>query len=107
MKTKNLFKNFAINVFAVMGLTVGLFAPALGADDNEVLLDQQGDNLTLTILQAGSGNKISGDASDSADLVITGANLIIDELIESNLKHFEVFQYFQQIMIMISSDLSV
>ena len=78
MKTKNLFRNFAINVFAVMGLTVGLYAPALGADDNEVLLDQQGDNLTLTILQAGSGNKLSGDASDGSDLVITGSNLIID-----------------------------
>ena len=51
---------------------------ALGADDNEVLLDQQGDNLTLTILQAGSGNKLSGDASDGSDLVITGSNLIID-----------------------------
>ena len=78
MKTRNLFRNFAINVFAIMGLTVGLYAPALGADDNEVLLDQQGDNLTLTILQAGSGNKITGDASDGSDLVITGANLIID-----------------------------
>ena len=79
MKTNNnFFRNFAINVLAVMGLGLGIFAPALGADDNEVLLDQQGDNLTLTILQAGSGNKLSGDASDGSDLVITGSNLIID-----------------------------
>ena len=40
MKTKNnFFRNFAINVLAVMGPRLGIFAPVLGADDNEVLLD--------------------------------------------------------------------
>ena len=41
MKTKNLFKNFAINVFAVVTMLTG--SQSLMADDNEVLLDQSGD----------------------------------------------------------------
>ena len=51
MKTRNLFRNFAVNVFAIVGVLAG--SQSLGATDNEVLLDQQGDNLVLTILQAG------------------------------------------------------
>ena len=84
MKTKNLIDKFAINVFASVTLIFALASGSLAADDNEVLLDQQGDNLTLTILQAGNGNKISGDASDGSDLVITGANLIIDIIQDGN-----------------------
>ena len=61
MKTKNLIKNFVVNVFAIVGVLIA--SPSLGATDNEVLLDQEGNNLILTILQAGSGNQVSGDAS--------------------------------------------
>ena len=39
-------KNLAVGVFALIGL---MSNPVL-ADDNEVLLDQDGDNLVLTIL---------------------------------------------------------
>jgi len=47
---------------------MGVFAFTLlafnaNADDNEVLLDQTGDNLVLTILQAGYGNTLSGDST--------------------------------------------
>lgn len=76
MKTKNLFKNFVVNVFAIVGVLVA--SQSLGATDNEVLLDQEGNNLVLTILQAGSGNQVSGDANAGSDLIVTGASLIID-----------------------------
>jgi len=86
MKTKNLFKNFGLNVFAIVGMLIG--SQSLGATDNEVLLDQQGDNLVLTILQAGSGNQVSGDASAGSDLIVTGASLIIDIIQDGNSNKF-------------------
>lgn len=85
MKT-NVIKQFTIQVFAIVSLIVG--SSALGATDNEVLLDQQGDNLVLTILQAGSGNQISGDASAGSDLVVTGSSLIIDVIQDGNSNKF-------------------
>ena len=61
---------------------------ALGqsASDNEILITQTGDNLTLTIDQNGYGNKISGDASQGSDLTLTGSNmeLNIDQIGNSN-----------------------
>ena len=84
MKTSNLLHKFAINVFGVFGIILATMSPTLAADENEVFIDQQGDNLTLTILQAGNSNKVSGDASQSSDLVITGANLIIDIIQDGN-----------------------
>lgn len=75
MKIMN-FLQKSFSIFAILGLMVG--SNHLSADDNEVLLDQTGDTLTLTILQAGTGNKISGDSSEGSDLVITGSSLIID-----------------------------
>jgi len=86
MKTRNLFRNFAVNVFAIVGVLAG--SQSLGATDNEVLLDQQGDNLVLTILQAGSGNQVSGDASAGSDLIVTGASLIIDLIQDGNSNKF-------------------
>jgi len=80
MKTINKFKMLAVSVFACIGLLV---SPVF-ADDNEVLLDQEGDNLTLTILQAGYGNTLSGDSSQGSDLVITGSSLIIDLIQDGN-----------------------
>ena len=67
-------KNLAVSVFALIGL---MSNPVL-ADDNEVLIEQEGDNLTLTILQAGTGNTVSGNSSASADLTLTGNNIILD-----------------------------
>ena len=79
MKT-NKFLNKLVGVFAL----VGLMASPVVAEDNEVLLDQTGDNLTLTILQAGYGNTLSGDASQSSDLTLTGSSLILDLIQDGN-----------------------
>lgn len=76
MKTKSFLRKHFISVFAMCSMLVS--SAFVNAEDNEVLLDQTGDNLTLTILQAGTGNKISGDSSEGSDLVITGSSLIID-----------------------------
>jgi len=73
-------KKFAVSVFAL----VGLMSMPILAEDNEVLLDQSGDNLTLTILQAGYGNTLSGDASQSSDLTLTGSSLILDLIQDGN-----------------------
>jgi len=85
MKT-NVIKQLTLQVFAIVGIAVSSLS--LAATDNEVLLDQQGDNLVLTILQAGSGNQISGDASAGSDLVVTGNNLIIDVIQDGNSNKF-------------------
>ena len=80
MKTISNLKKFAVSVFTFACLMVG----PLVADDNEVLLDQEGDNLTLTILQAGYGNTLSGNATQGADLTLTGSNLILDLIQDGN-----------------------
>ncbi|MDA8847106.1 hypothetical protein N9J02_00570 [bacterium] len=77
-------KNLAVGVFAL----IGLMANPVLADDNEVLLDQTGDNLVLTILQAGYGNTLSGDATQSSDLVLTGNSLILDLIQDGNNNDF-------------------
>jgi|TARA_B110000858_G_scaffold840_1_gene975 hypothetical protein len=84
MKTRNFMNKIAINVFGVMGIILATMAPSLAADENEVFIDQTGDNLILTILQAGNSNKVSGDASQGSDLVISGSNLIIDIIQDGN-----------------------
>ena len=73
-------KNIAFGVFAF----ICLMANPVLAEDNEVLLDQEGDNLTLTILQAGYGNTLSGNATQGADLTLTGSNLILDLIQDGN-----------------------
>jgi len=73
-KTMKIIKNLAVGVFAL----IGLMANPVLADDNEVLLDQTGDNLVLTILQAGTGNTVSGDSSEGSDLILNGNNIILD-----------------------------
>lgn len=59
---------------------------AQGASDNEILITQTGDNLTLTIDQNGYGNKISGDSTQSTDLTLTGSSMTlnIDQIGNSN-----------------------
>lgn len=87
MKTKNVIKKIAVNVFAIVGIAVSSLS--LGATDNEVLLDQQGDNLVLTILQAGYGNSISAtETAGAGDLVVTGSSLIIDIIQDGNSNKF-------------------
>tara|TARA_B100001057_G_scaffold501160_1_gene621213 strand:+ start:600 stop:1415 length:816 start_codon:yes stop_codon:yes gene_type:complete len=80
MKTNKFFNKLAVSVFALVGL---MSMPVL-ADDNEVLLDQEGDNLVLTILQAGYGNTLSGNATQGADLTLTGSNIILDLIQDGN-----------------------
>ena len=75
-----IFKNLAVSVFAL----IGLMAMPVIAEDNEVLLDQQGDNLVLTILQAGYGNTLSGNATQGADLTLSGSSLILDLIQDGN-----------------------
>ncbi len=73
---KILRNSFFATLMLMMSGTV--LAQAAGTTDNEILLQQVGDTLDLTIIQTGYGNKISGDSSESTDLVITGASLNID-----------------------------
>ena len=80
MKTSKFLSKLAVSVFAFACLMAG----PIFADDNEVLLDQEGDNLTLTILQAGYGNTLSGDASQNSDLTLTGSSLILDLIQDGN-----------------------
>jgi len=84
-----IFKNLAVSVFALIGL---MSYPIL-ADDNEVLLDQDGDNLVLTILQAGIGNTVSGDATESSDLLLSGGSIILDLIQDGDNNDF-----FQQVV---------
>lgn len=71
-------KKIQNSIFTVLMLAYASVAAAQSASDNEILLEQVGDTLNLTILQQGYGNKISGDSTQSTDLVITGSTLTID-----------------------------
>lgn len=66
------------SVLAVLAMFGSVNVLAQGATDNEILIEQVGDTLDLTIIQQGYGNKISGDASQGSDMVITGSTLTID-----------------------------
>ena len=81
MKTNKFFKNTLLTVFAI----TGILSIDLASADNEVLIDQVGDNLTLTVLQAGYGNSLSGDTSQGTDLTLTGSSLIVDLIQDGNL----------------------
>lgn len=76
-KITNITKLFT-SAFAVVCLGMSSLVFAQSATDNEILIEQVGDTLNLTINQQGYGNKISGDSTQSTDLVITGATLNID-----------------------------
>jgi len=56
------------------------FVFAQATDDNEILIEQSGDTLSLYIDQIGFGNKIGGTdfSSSSSDMVITGSSLNFD-----------------------------
>ena len=82
-KMKTFRSNMFASVFATVCLTV--LSVDTASADNEVLIDQIGDNLTLTVLQAGYGNSLSGDTSQGTDLTLTGGSLIIDLIQDGNL----------------------
>ena len=82
---ENIMKTFTRKMFAGVFATVCFLSMNLASADNEVLIDQVGDNLTLTILQAGYGNSLSGNTSQSADLTLTGTSLIVDLIQDGNL----------------------
>tara|TARA_B110000238_G_scaffold61294_2_gene67126 strand:+ start:60 stop:899 length:840 start_codon:yes stop_codon:yes gene_type:complete len=86
-KMENKMKTFRSNMFASVFATVCLTVLSVdtASADNEVLIDQIGDNLTLTVLQAGYGNSLSGDTSQSSDLTLTGTSLIIDLIQDGNM----------------------
>ena len=71
-------KKLLVSAFSVVCLGMSSLAVAQSATDNEILIEQVGNTLDLTIIQDGYGNKISGDSADGTDLVITGAGLTID-----------------------------
>ena len=71
-------KSLLTSAFAVICLGMSSWASAQSATDNEILIEQVGDTLNLTIIQQGYGNKISGDNTQSSDMVITGSTLNID-----------------------------
>jgi len=56
------------------------FVLAQATDDNEILIEQSGDTLSLYIDQIGFGNKIGGTdfSSTSSDMEITGSSLNFD-----------------------------
>jgi len=56
------------------------FVFAQATDDNEILIEQSGDTLSLYIDQIGFGNKIGGSdfSSTSSDMIITGTSLNFD-----------------------------
>jgi len=74
MKTLNRYIAFAFLLCPTV-----LFAA--GTTDNEILLDQSGDTLTLTIDQIGYGNKIGGTITSgtvASDWIFTGTNNTFD-----------------------------
>ena len=82
---ENIMKTFTRKMIAGVFATICFLSMNLASADNEVLIEQVGDNLTLTILQAGYGNSLSGNTSQSADLTLTGASLIVDLIQDGNL----------------------
>ena len=74
MKALNILKT----AFAVVCLGMSSYVFAQSTTDNEILIEQVGDTLNLTINQQGYGNKISGDSTQASDMIITGSTLNID-----------------------------
>jgi hypothetical protein len=71
-----------------VGLVITQPISAAGTTDNEILLDQQGTTLILTIDQIGYGNKVSGNAASSTDFLITGATVTFNLDQVGNLNKF-------------------
>ena len=56
------------------------FVFAQATDDNEIMIEQSGDTLTIYIDQVGYGNKIGLDdfSSSGSDMTIVGSSLTFD-----------------------------
>ena len=61
--------------YTILGMMLLLGMPAKA--DNVILIDQTGDNLNLTIDQAGSGNRVRDLNNSLNDASLNGANLIL------------------------------
>ena len=77
--------NKYLTIFALF-LSVSIFAQST---DKEIFLEQEGDDLTLTIDQIGYGNKFCGTISSGAcatDMIITGSDITfnLDQIGNSN-----------------------
>tara|TARA_R110000751_G_C13757082_1_gene478849 strand:- start:972 stop:1691 length:720 start_codon:yes stop_codon:yes gene_type:complete len=71
-----------------VGLVITQPISAAGTTDNEILLDQQGTTLTLTIDQQGYGNKFGGNTGMTSDFLITGATVTFNLDQVGNLNKF-------------------
>jgi hypothetical protein len=71
----------AIKVVAIGALLLPITGWTVGTTDNEIMLDQAGDTLTLTIDQVGYGNKIGGTVTSglvASDWILTGSTVTMD-----------------------------
>jgi len=71
----------AIKVVAIGALLLPATGWTVGATDNEIMLDQAGDTLTLTIDQVGYGNKLGGTVASgtvASDWILTGSSVTMD-----------------------------
>lgn len=75
-------------LFCGVGLFTSSNLHAAGTTDNEILLDQQGTTLTLTIDQQGYGNKVGGNTGMTSDFLITGATVTFNLDQVGNLNKF-------------------
>ena len=79
-------KNYSILIAMVLSLNV-----MADSTDNEIFLQQTGDNLTLTIDQVGYGNKFGGtivSGEVATDMILTGQTVVmnIDQIYNSILR---------------------
>ena len=72
--------NKLTSIAAVLFLFTANSVFAQATDDNEIMIEQSGDTLTLYIDQVGYGNKIGLDdfSSSGSDMTITGSSLTFD-----------------------------
>ena len=71
----------AIKVVAIGVLLFPAVGWTTGSTDNEIMLDQAGDTLTLTIDQIGYGNKLGGtvvSGTIASDWILTGSSITMD-----------------------------
>lgn len=71
-------KDTPLLVLGYILLGMLLLLPATATADNVILLEQAGDNLTLTIDQAGYGNSVRNLNSTTGDASLNGASLTLD-----------------------------
>lgn len=73
-------------MFLVMGIAGMSNAVAGDANDNEIFIQQSGDNVELTIQQIGAGNKYGGDdfSGTSIDMTMTVSDSYLDILLDGD-----------------------